>query len=88
MQYVINRDYGGFTVPQEVADEIGCDVWSCFGSIRTDPVLIEWVNDHSRTTTLRVVEIPDEATDWELLEYDGLEQVLAVVDGHIVHICY
>lgn len=86
MDYVINRDYGGFKVPQEVADELDCSVWDFSYEIRTSYELIEWVHAHPNDTTLAVVNIPDEATDWELLEYDGFEQVLAVIDGRIVHL--
>lgn len=35
---------------------------------------------------LKVVEIPDEATDWEIDEYDGSESIIYVVDGKIQHI--
>jgi hypothetical protein len=35
---------------------------------------------------LKVVEIPEEATDWELNEYDGLESITYVVDGKLHHI--
>jgi hypothetical protein len=30
-----------------------------------------------------VVEIPNEATDYEILEYDGLEEVVCVIDGKL-----
>ena len=35
---------------------------------------------------LKVVEIPDEATDWKIDEYDGSESLIYVVDGKIQHI--
>jgi hypothetical protein len=31
------------------------------------------------------VAIPDEATDWELDEYDGFERVTYVVGGKLYH---
>lgn len=34
---------------------------------------------------LEIAEIPDEAMDWKLDEYDGLESVTYVVDGKIYH---
>jgi hypothetical protein len=34
---------------------------------------------------LVVVEIPDNATDWNIEEYDGLETVIYVLNGRI---CY
>lgn len=39
-----------------------------------------------RCAVLMVVEIPDNATDWELDEYDGLESIIYVADGKIHHI--
>lgn len=35
---------------------------------------------------LKVVEIPDEATDWEIDVFEGNESIIYVVDGKIQHI--
>ena len=48
-------------------------------------------NEYKKTVSglcarLKVVEIPDEATDWEIDEYDGSESIICVVDGKIRHI--
>ena len=58
---------------------------------RTNPILIEMVERdagaaNGRCAELKVVEIPDNATDWELDEYDGAESIIYVTDGKIHHI--
>lgn len=35
---------------------------------------------------LIIVDIPDEATDWQLQDYDGIESIIYVVDGKINHL--
>lgn len=32
---------------------------------------------------IKIIEIPDEATDWMITEYDGLETIYYVLDGKI-----
>jgi hypothetical protein len=81
MKIVLNKDYGGFGygVAKKYDDIINhCE--------RTDAELIEFVETHpDECGDLKVVEISDEATDWEIDEYDGLESVTYVVDGKIYH---
>jgi len=53
--------------------------WSVYDIERNDPALIKTVEDlgekaNGRGAELKVVEIPD-GIDWEITEYDGLEQV-------------
>lgn len=88
MLYVINAAFGGFSVPEEVASELGCGRygWDYEGDIRTNETLIAWVREHRDETELALVEIPEEATDWEMSEYDGYESIIAVVDGRIIHL--
>lgn len=88
MKMVINKCYGGFGISREYLDKFGieCD----YDIERDDPRLVEAVETDAeavadRYARLVVVEIPDEATDWELDEYDGAESIIAVVDGKLVH---
>lgn len=87
MKYVINTTWGGFSVPTEVCERLKCDPY-CFNvdefDVRASSELIAWVEAHP-DGDLGVVNIPDNATDWEINEYDGLEHIIAVVDGKIVH---
>ena len=32
---------------------------------------------------LKVIEIPDNATDWDIEDYDGIERIVYVVDGKL-----
>ena len=51
---------------------------------RTNSELIQFVEDWPTLCgDLKVVIIPDSATDWEINEYDGLESVIYVEDGKI-----
>ena len=89
MKYVINRCWGGFGISDECVKKLGLsDRWSVD---RTDERLIKMVEEDSASASghfarLVVVEIPDEATDWELTDYDGVEEIIAVIDGKIVHL--
>ena len=84
MKIVINRTFGGFRVPDEVCEKLGCGTFDDDRKIRTSKELIDWVNSHPMNEHLVVVDIPDEATDFIIHEYDGKEWIDAVVDGKIV----
>lgn len=86
MKLVLNKTYGAFKMPPEIMDKYGYE--SPYDSIaRDNPDLIEYVErygyDYPRGTCLKVVTISDEATDFEILEYDGVESVVYVVDGKL-----
>lgn len=92
MKLVINVCYGGFSIKPEIRKKYGlekCDRWST-QDCRTDKKLIELiesgVNCNTEYSKLSVVEIPDEATDYYIEEYDGAESVLYVIDGKIHHL--
>lgn len=81
MKIVLNKDFGGFGL--DVAEQYE-DWVNEFESERTAPELIEFVENHpDECGDLEVIEIPDEATDWEIDEYDGAESLIYVVDGKI-----
>ena len=93
MKCVVNTSYGGFCVPREVQELLSVSMWGMpldnkdnYYDIRFDPKFIEWVENHEGETSLAVAEIPEDATDWEISEYDGVEHIIAVVDGFIRHI--
>lgn len=58
-------------------------------NIRTNPTLIKFVEEGNAEeiaglfSELRMVEVPDDATDWEIWDYDGIETVIYVKDGKI-----
>jgi len=93
MKVVINTCYGGFDIPEELHDHFyddsGYEIPDA--NPRTDKVLIDFIETHGDDdnfyvfgySSLRVVEIPDNATDWIITDYDGLETIYYVVDGKI-----
>ena len=88
MRLVINVEYGGFSLSEEMATELNVYCYNSSLEVRTDPRLIEAVlNDSTyasgRHAELKVVEIPDEATDWTIEEYDGFEYIIYVLDGKL-----
>ena len=86
MKIVINKCYGGYSLSEEALATLGVqyddEVW------RTDARLVKIVEADpeaasGRVAKLKVVEIPDEATDYSVEEYDGFESVIYVVDGKL-----
>lgn len=81
MRIVINADFGGFGL--DVAEEFE-DFVDKYSGDRTNPDLIQFVENHPEECgQLAITEIPDDATDYMISEYDGLESVIYVVDGKI-----
>ena len=83
MKMVINANYGGFGL--DVAEQY--EYWvRDFEGDRTNAELVEFVETHpDECGDLAVITIPEEATDWEMDEYDGWESVIYVLNGKIVH---
>lgn len=90
MKVVINDCFGGFSISESARQFLRLK--SAYSEVeRTDPLLIGLVEADAKRASgawadLKVVEIPDTATDWEITEYDGLESVIYVVDGKIHHL--
>lgn len=88
MKYVINAAFGGFEIPEEVLNNLklttinNFDAFGDLPDVRTNPVLIDWVERHPNSE-LAIVNIPDEATDYMVSVDDGFEEVYAVIDGRI-----
>lgn len=83
MKMVINANYGGFGL--DVAEQYENWVYNFTGD-RFNTELVEFVETHpDECGDLAIVIIPDEATDWEMDEYDGWESVIYVLNGKIVH---
>ena len=86
MKIIINKCYGGYGLSNKALNSLGIEYE---GDIeRTDPRLVEIVEADAEKASgkfakLKVVEIPDEATDYSVDEYDGFESVIYVVDGKL-----
>lgn len=83
MKMVINANYGGFGL--NVAEQY--EDWVLdFEDDRTNAELVEFVETHpNECGDLKVITIPDDATDWEMNEYDGWESVIYVLSGKIIY---
>jgi len=87
MELVINRCFGGFSLSETAYRVLGKN--SPYEYIdRDDHDLIKVVREmgagsYGRNARLEVVEVPFEATDWQIQEYDGYEYVVYVVDGKL-----
>ena len=83
MKIVINANFGGY----------GCDVSEQYVDLvdryegdRTNPELVAFVENHPNDCgDLAVMTISDNATDWDIQDYDGNEDLIYVVDGKIHH---
>lgn len=86
MKLVLNREYGGFSLPEEFCTQYNMKEFEDID--RTDDRLINFVENHGGHVKvfcgeLVITEIPDESTDYCIDEYDGLESVIYVLDGKI-----
>lgn len=93
MKIVINDCYGGFGLSEKALEmlEVGNDYEYDADAKRTDAELVKVVEELGEEANgdfaeLTVVEIPDEATDFEINEYDGAESITYVLDGKICHV--
>ena len=93
MKIVVNGCYGGFSLSRKAMKLLGVDDESVFDYYhdvkkRTDKKLVsvvEQLGDEASgaNSCLMVVEFPDNATDYRIVDYDGIEDVYYVVNGKI-----
>jgi len=89
MELVINRCFGGFALSDEVCEYLGCGTYDYSRPHeRNDWRLVEAVKKfgdraNGPAARLRIVELPDETTDYYIQEYDGAESVIYVVNGKL-----
>lgn len=87
MKLVINKCFGGFSVNDNIVKVLNLESRYDLEDDRTNAKLIELIESgedvNSEYSDLVVVEIPDDATDYKINEYDGYETVYFVLDGKI-----
>lgn len=91
MRVLVCGCYGGFELSDEFLEAYPQFSESCYydEDFRTDSELIQAVEDFGLERAsdddchLVLVDVPDEATDMVISEYDGLESVYYVLDGRI-----
>ena len=91
MLFVLNKCYGGFSLSDFACEKLGVeDKYACLDDLELD-ALIALIAEYGSEkcsgsyAKLKVVEVPDETTDYEINDYDGVETITYVVDGKIYH---
>lgn len=90
MKVIINNCFGGFNLPTRFMETEGIKdeyEWVETHDIRRDKNLLNYLENggdpRGRSSLLKVITIPDDATDFIINEYDGVESIIFVVDGKI-----
>lgn len=92
MRIAINSCYGGFDVSEKAKEMFNISTNEVFkyrcGDNRTDEKLLSAIDElgaevNTDTSDLEIVEVPDDATDYVVIEDDGKESVYYVVGGKI-----
>ena len=91
MTYVLNKCFGGFSLSQFACDALGVD--DAYAHLTSEQVgkLAELIREYGSakcsgsSAKLKVVEIPDNFTDIEWDDYDGIERLTYVIDGKIYY---
>ena len=91
MTYVLNKCFGGFSLSKFACTQLGVD--SAYPELTSEQIgqLAELINQYGSEkcsgafAKLVVVTIPDNFTDIEWDDYDGIERITYVVDGKIYH---
>lgn len=89
MKIAINNGYGGWELSKNFFEK-----YPQFeeGIVRDDIEFIKCLEEFgtkkasSEYSQIKIVEIPDEATDYIINEYDGYESIIYVVNGKIFEI--
>lgn len=86
MKFVLNKCYGGFDLSEEAQEILG---QADYEIKRDDPDLLALIEEkgiqfvQGKYAKLKVIEVPESATDFTLDEYDGWERIIYVVDGKL-----
>lgn len=85
MEVIVNRCWGGAKLSDEVAKELKV---SKYDFCRDDYYVIKAVKENperasGKFSKLKVIQIPDETTDYMIKDYDGMETVIYVVGGKL-----
>ena len=89
MKFVLNKCFGGPSLSSAAMEILGrSEQWFA----DNDEEVIQLIEEHGsefcsgRFSKLIVVEIPEDATDWEFTEYDGIEGITYVQGGRLYHL--
>jgi len=87
MKVIINDCFGGYGIKRDVVLKLGYGKYDTYSDkLRTDERLINMLENGENVggeySNLIVATIPDDVTDWWIDEYDGLESLYYIIDGH------
>ena len=89
MKLVLNKCFGGPSLSQAAIEMLNKE--HAYDFTPQDAEVIKLIEKRGSDfcsgsyAKLRVVEIPDGATDWEINEYDGIESLTYVLGGKLHH---
>lgn len=93
MKIVLNKKFGGFGLSKEASQRLesvtGMQPYAFDDHLlRRHPDLVAVVEEMGQKAnglyaSLCVVNIPDNFTDLQIMEFDGMEKVVYVLDGYI-----
>lgn len=87
MKVIINEYGNGIRhwIPREIKKKINMNDFE--KNLRTNATLIKYLQNGSYSSNLTIVKVPDNATDWMVIDHDGEgESIVAAVNGKIIHI--
>jgi hypothetical protein len=88
MKIVLNKCFGAYDLPDKYLDKADAKGLSRDDEVmRKDPELIREIEegtiDNPSCTLLKVVEVPEGFTDYEITDYDGWESIVYVLNGKL-----
>ena len=91
MTFILNKCYGGWSISDFAMEQLGLDSNYPDMDEVDEKKLADLINEYGsekcsgHSARLKVVEIPDNITDFEIDEYDGIERITYVIDGKLYH---
>jgi len=84
MKIAVHRGWGIFYLPEEVRGALGCEEYEYDDYMkRNDEKLIAALEKYNTDREIMIIDIPNEATDWVISDYDGVETIYYCLDGKI-----
>ena len=89
MIFILNKCYGGWSISDFAMEQLGLDSNYPDMDEVDEKKLARLINEYGsekcsgHSAKLKVIEIPDNATDWDIEDYDGIERIVYVVDGKL-----
>lgn len=90
MKIIVHKGLGNFHYPEKFCRRyhLDRDNWLEYDyddEYRFHNFLIDWILKNPEDSEgLRVINIPEEATDWDIIDYGGSETVVYVVNGKLM----